>query len=449
MYRRVSLMLIAAAFAGCGEDGPSLPGTGDGGLIPPVEIPGADEALKVLGESCGIDVECKAGGIAEGNASVSGVASIDAFFQSVLNFEAKAGGVAGALDAEVRAIAADFGVEAGASLKADLQAKISASVEGGLKIDYQPAKCAVDAQATVQASARCEGEVNPGSVMVECKGSCEVEASADVKCEGSAMLQCTVTAPSVECTGTCQGSCEVELTAEAACDGTCTGSCSGTCSAYSDSGATMCAGKCDGMCMGSCKAELGAAASCSGKCEGECTVEKPDGGCEGGIRASCKAEANAMVMCGGRCDGEVEPPSVKAECKASASAEAKLNVECSPPRVAISYQLKAGLDAQASAQFEAAIKNLEVRLPRLLAASAKADLVVEAGEGLIASASGAVSGAVSAAAAAAGKGDVRVFFGLRCAVGQLDAVGSTLNGASGRLAGSAAGAADLTGALGM
>jgi hypothetical protein len=203
------------------------------------------------------------------------------------------------------------------------------------------------------------------------------------------------------------------------------------------------------MCTGSCKAEFAAAASCDGTCEGECTVQKPDGGCEGGVRASCKGSANAMVMCSGRCDGDFEPPMASAECQASAKAEAKLNVECSPPRVAISYKLNASLDAEASARFEAAIKNLEVRLPRLLAAAAKADVVIDAGEGLIASAGGAVSGAVDAAAKAAGEGNLRVFFGLRCAVGQIDAVGNTLNDSADRLAGSAAAASDLTGGLGM
>ena len=75
----------------------------------------------------------------------------------------------------------------------------------------------IDAQASVQATARCEGEVNPGSAMVMCQGGCEVEASAEVDCGAEADLKCTATAPSIACEGTCRGSCTVEGSAAANC----------------------------------------------------------------------------------------------------------------------------------------------------------------------------------------------------------------------------------------
>jgi hypothetical protein len=407
------------------------------------------DALKSAAEACGLDIDCKAGGIAEGNAKISGVASVDAFFQSVINFQTTALNVSGDIDAELAAIRADFGLDANADLEAGIKAQIAANVEGSLEVDAEPARCEADVHATLEAQAHCEGKVDPGSVMVECKGGCEVEASADVKCDAGADLKCTVTAPSVACEGECKGSCDVELKAAASCEGTCKGTCSGTCSAYADNGGAMadCAGKCDGMCTGHCEAEVAAAAKCDGTCNGECTVTNPKAGCEGGIRATCEAKADAMVMCSGRCDGEVTPPKASAECDASVKAEAKMNVQCTPPRLAINYELKAAAmaDVEARARFEAAVDNLKVRLPSLLAKIKRASLVVDAGADL----SGSAQTALDAAVKAGGSGNARVFFGLKCALGQVKAVGDAVTGGTKKLQGSLTAAAKLTGAVGL
>ena len=272
-----------------------------------------------------------------------------------------------------------------------------------------------------------------------------------VKCDAMADLKCTVTAPSVACEGECKGSCDVKLDVAAACDGTCSGSCDGTCSAYSDSGKTMCAGKCSGKCGGSCKAEVAAGASCKGTCEGECTVTNPAAGCEGGIKASCEAKAGAKVMCEGRCEGNVEPPSASVECDASVKAEAKMNVECTPPRLSIDYQLKAGasVDLKAQAKFVAGVENLKVRLPALLASLENARLVAEAGVDLTTEASGALNAGIKTATKAALAGDLKVVFGLQCAVGQVGKVGGAISGAASGLKASLTGAADVTGAVGL
>lgn len=437
--KTMGLMLIAAAFAGCGgDDGglPDVPGTPGGGGGAP------DPITAALAEQCGIDIECTAGGIAEGNASISGDVSIDAFFQSVLNFKGRADMVASGIDAEVSAIGAAFGIEG--DVAAGLQAQISANLEGGLKVEAQPAKCEVDAQASVQASARCEGMVNPGSVMVECEGGCEAEASAELDCGASADVSCTFTGPSITCEGGCEGTCTLEAEAAADCTGTCKGTCMGTCSLMNAAG--QCEGACEGTCMGSCEAKFEASAMCMGSCNGSCTKTNPEGGCEGAVRASCEAKAGAKVMCDGRCTGNVTPPSASVECQASAKAEASLNVECSPPRVAITYQFKAGIDASAQAQFEAGIRSLEAHLPALLASLSQGEIVIGAGVELGDAAANAVGEAVGKIK---GGANFRLLFGLRCALAELGTVKSTLTAASGRLSGSADAASGVVGAFDM
>jgi len=443
-YRILVLALasISAGFAGCGEDGlPSVPGPGD------------DPVTRALAESCGINVECDANAIVEGDVAVSGVASIDAFFGAVASFDAKAGNVSAGIEAELAAIRADFGIAADADFEAAISTQITANVEGSLSIEAEPARCSADVSATLDAQARCEGMVEPGSVMVACEGSCEVEASADVSCSAEADLKCTVTAPSVECEGTCQGSCEATLEVAASCSGTCRGSCDGECSAYAngEGGMAECAGTCDGMCEGSCETEVAGEATCEGTCKGECTVTNPEAGCEGGIRAECEGKANAMVMCEGRCEGEVTPPMASVECDASVKAEAKMNVECTPPRVAINYKLKAvaGAELEAQARFVAAVENLKVRLPALLASIKRAELVAEAGAGLSGSAVAAIDAGKTAAADLVASGNLRVAFGLACAVQTAAAVPGIITESTGELTGQINASASVLAGLGM
>jgi hypothetical protein len=169
--------------------------------------------------------------------------------------------------------------------------------------------------------------------------------------------------------------------------------------------------------------------------------------CTGAIRAHCDAKANAMVDCKGRCDGSITPPSASGDCTANAKAQAKLNVECTPPRVAIAYSLKAGVDAAAQAKFVAGIKNLQVRLPALLAAVAKANSVVDAGKGLTTDGKAALDASIATAAKAAGTGNVKLFFGLKCAASELGNVAGEIKGSSDRLAASVKAAGDFTSAV--
>jgi hypothetical protein len=151
-------------------------------------------------------------------------------------------------------------------------------------------------------------------------------------------------------------------------------------------------------------------------------------------------------MCEGRCDGEVTPPSASVECQASAKAEASMNVECSPPRIALHYSFAAGVDAQAQAEFEAGLRVLEARLPALLASVRRAEFVASAGADLAGSGRTAVQGALEDIDFGA---NLRVQFGLACAFNELGAVASTLESSTGKLEGSLSAAADVTGALGL
>jgi hypothetical protein len=382
------------------------------------------------------------GGIKQGNTSISGIQEVDAFFSAVLNFETAATGVSDGIQAQLDAIKVDFGID-GNDLAAGLKAKLDANLEAKLSADYEPAKCAVDAQATLEASAKCDASVTGGMATVECKGSCEADVSAKVDCDAEAEVYCTATAPSIKCEGECQGSCDVALTAKAECKGTCNGTCDGTCTSFSDDTGTQCNGQCTGMCMGHCVAELAAKASCEGSCTGECTAKAPMADCSGKLHAECRGKADASIMCKGRCTGEFTPPMVKAECEASAKAQASVHVECTPPRLAIHASIKASADAQ----FKAAMRVLiDTRLPALLQAVGKGNVIAKAGDDLGVAAKGAVKGAATALKA---NTKLKAAYGLGCAIGQLDDAQSIVKDAADGLSAQLMASKSLTVLLGL
>ena len=277
-----------------------------------------------IAEQCGLDIECEAGGILEGNAHVSGIASIDTFFGAVIDVEAKAGRVEGTIRGELDAIAASVGLSSGASgteIRAAIEGRISAAVSGGLRVQAEPARCETSVEIVAAAAAECDASVDPGELSFACEGSCEVEAGVQVDCGAEAELHCVVSAPSVECSGTCQGTCE--LNAGAQCEGTCKGGCEGTCSVQNADG--TCNGQCNGTCTGSC--ELDVAASCDGQCQGSCDYVEPSGECGASAEAHCEAQAGGSVQCEAGCSGNADPPSVSAECEASVEAKASASVE--------------------------------------------------------------------------------------------------------------------------
>jgi len=407
-------------------------------------------------DACGLS--CPEVGIAEGNASITGVASIDGFFGSVVNYSTKANLVADNINAELAAIAASVDLEggAGANFSADFQAAVKAkfNLAGDISVDFQPPRCEVSAKATVEATAKCDASVDPGSVEASCEGKCEVdpgEIDLEASCEGEAQaeLTCTGTAPNLECSGTCTGTCE--LTAAASCEGTCNGTCSGNCSVENTDGS--CAGECDGNCQGKCELEAGG--SCEGSCTGSCEYQPATAECEAGAKAEveCKAEGSATppkVNCSGSCSGEVTPPSASAECEASAKAEAEVNAECYPPSVGVSYELVATGNAQADLEarmaFEAWLSGFKAHIGAIAAAMAQSDKVVAAGEGII-------DASINVIENAAGEidlegdpiGSYRV---ATCLGGELDDVEPTISGATANLTASVQASASLMASLG-
>jgi hypothetical protein len=392
-------------------------------------------------------VDCKGAGIAEGNASISGVASIDAVFTSVLRFQTEADHVSAALDAELAEIRAAFGIPADSKLDVELRARIAANVDGELRVQTDWPICAANVQTSVDANARCEGMVSPGEVMVQCRGRCELAAGTTAQCDANAELTCTSISASSGCGGECKGRCTTLITSAAVCTGTCRGECTGACSAYADSAATSCAGQCDGMCTGTCEVELPYGERCDGVCRGECTVTSAAGACDATATASCQSSAGGSVLCAGRCDGEIEPPMVSLKCDAAVKAEAKMSVLCSAPRVEISYQPRADADPAASAQFAVGVELLRLRLPNLLATAARADLIADAGADLLVDASGAIGAGIKANGDAFAKGDLKAGVGMICATRQASKIPGLINKSAGELQASLTATAGLTGAL--
>ncbi len=388
------------------------------------------------------DLGCPVEGVADGNASISGLASVDSFFAAVVGFGKAALEVRAGVDAELRAIAVSLELDAGATaaeIRGALVAKFDGAIDGGLKIDHAPPRCTVEASVAVDAAAKCDAEIDPGSASVECKGTCTVDASAEASCDASATVICKGTAPQLECSGACTGTCE--LSGSLQCNGTCNGECKGTCTVTGANG--QCAGECMGECMGSC--ELAAGAACEGKCQGSCEYEAPSGACEAGAEVRCQAAADASARCDGSCDGEVVPPKARAECEASVEAEAKLRAQCTPPTLEVRWQWRADFkDPVAQAEFKAWVAGFRGRYAALLAASARAELVLQAGEGLVTAAGDLIAdlpGELS------GDASLRATIGLGCALTQLEAVGSVISGSGAALTASASATAEISAAI--
>jgi hypothetical protein len=401
-----------------------------------------DGPIGNLAEQCGL--VCPVEGLVEGNASISGVASVDAFFSAVVNFSKASLEIRSSVDAELRGLALSLGLEPGAAaadIRGAIQAKISGAVEGGLKVEYAAPRCTVDAKVAIDATAKCDAEVDPGMAKVECKGSCTVDASAEASCSADAKVTCKGTAPNFECSGSCTGSCE--LTAAAQCDGTCRGTCEGECSVRNAAG--ECAGECMGTCEGTC--ELKAGGSCAGSCQGSCEYEPASGSCEADAEVRCEASAEASAECSGTCNGEVVPPKAKAECEASVDAEAKMRAECTPPSLEIRWQWSAELegDLAAQAEFKAWIEGFRGRYSALLAASARGELVLKAGDGLITAAGGLVTSLPDELSAEA---DLKATVGIGCAVDELKSVGALIGDASAALSGSVSAIGEVSAAIG-
>jgi hypothetical protein len=407
-------------------------------------------------------VECSTKGVVDGNFAISGNVAIDSFFKSVVNFGNTASAVSADIKAEVDGIRLAFGVSdadlkaASGDVGAAVKAKLDAQFKAKIAVDYQAPKCEVDAQVTAQATLDCQASANcdvkGGKAEVTCMGTCSVEASAEGKCDAMAEVKCEVSGPQVACSGSCEGSCTATLGADLACSGTCNGDCSGTCEVMGTDG--KCAGKCDGQCMGSCELTGEAALNCQGTCNGSCKATPPSGSCEANAKVSCEFKAEAKAQCSGSCDGEFEPPKVEcdasASCEASAKADAKFSAKCEPPSLSVNVTATAAIDADAQAQLDFAVGDLKLRLPRLLAALKKADLVVDAGTQLTGDGKAAVDGSIKALSDVKTTADLSAAVKIgKCVPDQLKASAGVINTSGEKLAAQVAAAGSLTGALGV
>jgi hypothetical protein len=327
-------------------------------------------------EACG-----PCGEIQYGDVSISGSAQLDGFFGAVNTLTTATASIDADYQANLTAIGEAFGaVKADGSVNVDdvvkaIKAEFTAKLQGGIKVVYAPPQCqanvdiAIDATAKCEAKADCEVSATPPKAEVKCEGSCT--GSCEGSCSGT--LKCEATAGNIKCDGACEGSCQ--LTAAGACNGTCHGDCSGTCEVRDSAG--KCAGKCEGNCSGSC--ELAVSAKCEGTCSGKCTGTPPSAGCEGEAKCEGKCEGS----CSGGCEGSFTPPSASANCEASAdcqaqaSAQANASLECTPPRLDISYGFKAGVNAAAQADFLAKIAVLKARGQAIIQGSARLSALVD------------------------------------------------------------------------
>ena len=400
-----------------------------------VAAPGCDPGD--IAEQCGLTCE---GSVLDGNASISGVASVDAFFGAVIDVTTAANDISATLRAELDAIAISVGLDAGATgpeIAAGIEAHLGLYIDldAAIRVQYQEPVCEASLEVVASASAECDVEVDPGMASIECNGSCEVEGGANATCEGEASLKCT--GPKLQCDGMCEGSCEFE--AGGTCEGTCRGECAGDCSVEDSSG--NCAGACDGTCTGTC--EFAAAAECTGSCTGSCTYDS-DAGCEAGASAKCEASVDASVTCEGSCEGDFEPPEVSAECQASVEAKAEASLECTPPSIDITWQWAAGITAEQEMEFKAWLQGFKGHLSVMLAARTKADILIESMANLASTGVAAIEGGADAIAG----GNFAASFKITtCAIPELANVGTVIDGASGSLTGSVSASIDVFGAV--
>ncbi|HVU02000.1 MAG TPA: hypothetical protein VHE30_09620 [Polyangiaceae bacterium] len=333
------------------------------------------------------------GTIATGDFSVSGDARLDGFFQAVGTLNNAANAIKADFDANITALAGLYNIDVSGGIDATvvgkltqaIDAEVTASATGGIKIDYQPPQCsanisvAVDAQAKCEAKAGCDVQANPGSVSVECKGECS--GGCDAECTGSAT--CVAKAPSVTCSGKCEGSCQLDAAAkcEGTCHGTCDGKCDGTCSGGTQDANGKCSGTCDGKCDTTCKGscELSAAATCSGKCTGTCAVDSGGAKCD----ANAECHGSCSGKCSGGCTGEATPPSASAscdasaDCQASAKAQGSASLDCTPPQLAISYNINASVSADAQATFVAHMGEVKARGAAIVQGASRLKLLIQ------------------------------------------------------------------------
>jgi hypothetical protein len=218
------------------------------------------------------------------------------------------------------------GSEAGARLKAFLEAVVDLQKRSKETVDIVAESCKTMGKELGMADADLSGE--PKELCAKVWKAYDENLKVAVK--GKAAFKITYK-PAV---------CQVDVNAEAEVAAKCEGK------ASADVGATcsgVCHGKCDGQCAGGAKAGGGGAAG-GGECNGEC-----------------------KGTCHGSCEGHAD---VKAsgECKAHAQAKASADVKCTEPEFKVTLDAKLVVD---KSKAEATLKAMEKGFPKLLLINAK------------------------------------------------------------------------------
>ncbi len=276
-------------------------------------------------------------------------AKVGAQIKGGLEAAAELKGFAGKLDGEIAGACGGLATDLGKpgdyktgpdACKAAMAAmgEIRGKLGGGAKIALaiQPPHCSTSIDAMADCLAKCDTTVQGGKVDVKCEPG-KLSGTCDAQCKGSCDLQA-----SAKCTGTCKGSCDASFS------GKCGGECNGKCNGKAHKG-----GVCNGKCEGKCAAQ--AEGSCGGSCSGSCKMDA-GGSCSGTCHGECSVEMKAP-----KCDGSFEPPKVSAECQARCTTELSAKIECTPAKVGVT--IEGGADAAAVAQYKAA---LEKHLPAVL-----------------------------------------------------------------------------------
>jgi hypothetical protein len=343
--RKISGLVLAFAAApvlfNCGAAGPlgKLPGA-PGACKVDVSDPSA-----IMSANFGLDAELE-GKVKAGLAAGANLQKLAVGLEA--DVVAACSGLAkdlGATDEDLKPKDNKPGAKAEAACKAAIKlvGDIKAKAKGEIKVDVVPPKCSASMDAAASCAAECKGNVDPGSVKVECEGG-EISGKCEGKCEGKCQVEAGAQCEG-SCGGTCEGTCEANFTGK--CDGTCEGTCDGK------NAKGKCAGTCDGKCTGK------GSGSCSGTCKGSCSAScemTAKGECKGSCSGSCSVEFKEP-----KCSGEVKPPEVSAECKANCDAKLNAELECTPARVQV--KVAGAADAEAATKLKAAF---EKNLPALL-----------------------------------------------------------------------------------
>lgn len=190
-------LLSTLALAACPKGVPGRPGGGDSGVDP---------------NSCGNYAASEAGhklkAFLEATAQLSADTNrvVDVVRESCTIMGKELGMSPADLGGQTKDVCAKVYGQIDANLKVAFKGKAA------LKIDYKPAVCRVNVEATAKAAAECEGKAS-ADVGASCSGTCN--GRCEGTCAGSAGTSGSGGECHGQCKGTCHGSCEGHANVEA------------------------------------------------------------------------------------------------------------------------------------------------------------------------------------------------------------------------------------------